>query len=111
MGTVMVAETSREAYKSLRDLGDKQRVVYEAIKTLGRATDLEIANYLGKPINTVTNRRGELLKYDMVAQSGHKINPSGNKAMAWVIKDLNDSVLKKQFKPTYEAVPWMEDDE
>ena len=104
----MIANTSREAYKSLKDLGDKQRVVYEAIKVLGRATDLEVANYLGKPINTITNRRGELLKYDMVAQSGHKTNPSGNKAMAWVVKDLGDSMLRRQF--SHEAVSWLSDD-
>ena len=105
----MIANTSREAYKSLKDLGDKQRVVYEAIKVLGRATDLEIANYLGKPINTITNRRGELLKYGMVAQEGHKKNPSGNNAMAWVAKDLNDSVLKRQFSQDSgkEAVSWL----
>lgn len=98
-----VTETSREAFKSLKDLGDKQRVVYEAIKMLGRATDLELSEHLGIPINRITNRRGELVGYGMVAQEGYKKNPSGNNAMAWVIKDLNDKKLKRVYGP---AVPW-----
>ena len=98
----MIAETSRQAYKSLKDLGDKQRVVYEAIKTLGRATNEELATWLGWPIQSVTGRVNELGKYGMVAVDGIGKTRSGRSAKVWVVKDLNDKKLK-----TYgAAVPW-----
>ena len=102
----MIAETSRQAHKSLKDLGDKQRVVYEAIKTLGRATNEQIADYLGWDQWKVTGRVNELSKYSMVTVDGIGKTKSGRSAKIWVIKDLNDSVLVKQFKQTHEAVPW-----
>lgn len=101
-----IAETSRSAYKSIKDLGDKQRVVYEAIKTLGRATNEEIATYLNWPIQSVTGRVNELNKYGMATVDGIGVTRSGRSAKIWVIKDLNDQKLQ-----TYAAVPWMEDDD
>lgn len=102
----VIAETSRQAYKSLKDLGDKQRVVYEAIKTLGRATNEQLADYLGWEINRITGRVTELHKFDMVAVDGLGITKSGRSAKIWVIKDLNDSKLKVYGA----AIPWAHDD-
>lgn len=98
----MIAETSRSAYKSLKDLGTKQRVVYEAIKTLGRATNEEVANWLGWPIQSVTGRVNELSHYDMVTVDGIGKTRSGRSAKIWVIKDLGD----KKVIEYGEAVSW-----
>lgn len=101
----MIAETSRSAYKSLKDLGDKQRVVYEAIKALGRATNEQLADYLNWPIQSVTGRVNELGKYQMVAVDGLSLTRSGRSAKVWVIKDLNDKKLNE-----WAAVGWAHDD-
>lgn len=81
-----VTETSKAAFKKVK-LGPKQIAVYTALKTLGRATDLEISKYLGKPINETVPRRNELRKLSYVKESGRKVNPSGNTAKAWVATD------------------------
>jgi len=77
-----VTETSMTAFKKI-NLGQRQIAVHLALKTLTRATDLEIAEYLGKPINEITPRRNELVKLGYAKENGRKVNPSGNTAKAW----------------------------
>lgn len=101
-----VSYTSRSAYKSLKDLGDKQRVVYEAIKTLRRATNEQIAEHLGWEINRITGRVNELSHYGMVAVDGLGKTKSGRTAKVWVVKDLGDKKVMEYGK----AIGWAHDD-
>jgi len=89
------AQTSIFAYKSIQhELGDKQQIVYDAVKELSRATNEEIAHYLGWEINRVTGRVNELSKYGMLVPDGIAIGKSGRPAKVWVITDVNDRHLK-----------------
>lgn len=90
-----LAHTSREAYdKILESLGDRQTIVYEALKVLGQASNEEIADHLGWPINRVTGRISELCnKFDIVAVIGVTKNKSGFSAKLFAPKDINDKKL------------------
>lgn len=91
-----VANTSMMAYEALLDkLGEKQQIVYEAIKELGAATNDQIADHLGWTINRVTGRVTELKKYGLVDVEGIGISNSGNSAKVWSIRDLNDRKLEQ----------------
>lgn len=78
-----VAQTSKEAFKKVK-LGHMQMNVYRALKKLKRATDLEISDYMGQPINEITPRRNELVAYGYVKEDGRSFNRTGNTAKAWV---------------------------
>lgn len=76
--------TSLDAFDGIKkDLGKRQADVLRAIKVLGKPTNLEIANFLGKPINSITPRTNELVKKFYVTDCGIKISPSGRPAMMW----------------------------
>ena len=91
-----VAETSLTAYGKIKPkLGTKQLAVYEAIGDMGVATNEQIADYLGWPINCVTGRVSELKKYGAVDVEGVGVNKSGHSAKRWSIRDMNDSQLKQ----------------
>jgi len=63
-------ETSLLAYQEvLKDLGERQREVYEAIKKLGEADNLTISKYLNLPINSTTPRTKELRDLKLVGVS------------------------------------------
>lgn len=63
-------ETSLLAYREvLKDLGSRQRLVYEAIKTLGEADNLTISKFLNLPINSTTPRTKELRDLKLVGVS------------------------------------------
>lgn len=104
-----VADTSIEAYAKVK-LGPNQTIVHQALGELGKATDLEIADYLDKPINEVTPRRSELVEYGYIKEDGRKMNRTGNSAKAWVLSDPSaDKVIKRIETETYEAVSWLKD--
>lgn len=66
-------------------LNERQREVYDAMRAMGRRfTDKDLANFLDWPINTVTPRRGELLKKGMIRKSGDVIQ-NGRKASLWEV--------------------------
>lgn len=88
-----VAGTSRKAYKSIKDLGSKQEIVYEAIKELGQASNERIAEHLGWAINRVTGRVTELKYFGLVTVAGLTRNRSGATAKLWTVKDINDKKL------------------
>lgn len=109
-----IAYTSREAYAGIKPkLGIKQKIVYQAIETLGEATSEKVADFLGEPINYVSGRFTELKNYGMIVSTGTTKNKSGSTAKTWAIKTLNDSNLSRIAKelPKYEAVPWLNDAE
>lgn len=63
----MIQETSLQAFKEVKhNLGEKQMLVYNTLKYLKVANDKMIAKKLGWPINTITNRRGELIDKKLV---------------------------------------------
>ena len=76
-------ETSVESYQSLDDIGKRQKDVLRAIKMLREPTNLEISNFLGIPINSITPRTNELVKRGLVVYSRKKLNPTGRMALAW----------------------------
>lgn len=80
-----VASTSKLAFKKKqKSLGREQLVVYNAVKKLQPATDLEVSDYLGVPISSISARRYELVKYGYVKEDGRRYNRTGNSAKAWV---------------------------
>ena len=79
----MSQDTSLEAYQSLDDIGKRQKDVLRAIKILREPTNLEISNFLGIPINSITPRTNELVKMGLVVFSRRKLNPTGRPALAW----------------------------
>lgn len=66
--------TSKDSYKSLKDLGEKQRETYEAIKKIGPASDRELADLLDWEINVLIPRRTELENFGFIKRSGVKWN-------------------------------------
>lgn len=89
-----MAQTSLFAYKSIkRKLGAKQQTVYLALKELGKATNENLADYLGWPINQVTGRVNELFRYGMVINQGTALSKSGRPSKVWAPKDVNDKAL------------------
>ena len=111
-----VASTSKQAYRGLKQLGDKQRIVRDALAGLGIATNEEISIKLGWPINCVTGRTRELRAYGHVIQHGLKTGRSGATAKTWCVKDPNEKkaidlasdpiedIDPKLWKP--KAIPW-----
>jgi hypothetical protein len=100
-----VATTSLLAYKKInRKLGAEQMKVYKALKKLGESTDLEVADYLRKEINTVTPRRNELAQYGYVKEVGRRMNRTNNTAKAWVAVNPNFERIIKLIKKEAEVV-------
>lgn len=90
-----VAITSQQAYTAIKGkLGTKQTIVYEALKVLGQASNEDIADHLGWPINRVTGRMTELRNYGMAAVAGITRNKSGFSAKLWSACDINDKNLE-----------------
>lgn len=71
----MMRSTSLDAYQDIKpELGDAQKIVYDAIVKLGCPTDLEIMRYLGlKDPNKVRPRRNELMKQGRITECEKRI--------------------------------------
>lgn len=70
-------------------LGERQRIVYEVLKTGNNFTNQEVADYLGFQINTVTPRMNELVKIGVVQLSEkRKCKQTGRNCCAWEIGKL-----------------------
>lgn len=85
----MIQSTSLEAYNDIRDsLGERQKLVYNTIKSAKRPVcNQEIADYLRKPINTITPRVNELVKLELVIEAGREIYPPTNRRVIfWKLK-------------------------
>lgn len=84
-----VTQTSLASFKAvLPHLNDKQNVMLEAFKKANcRITDRDLAKFLGWSINTVTPRRGELLKLGYIEEAGLTFDYETNRrAMTWRLK-------------------------
>ena len=95
---MIVATTSKTAYRALKDLGDKQRTVHETLDELGVASNQDIAYSLGGPINRVTGRMSELRDYGHVKVHGLKQGKFGSPVKTWCVSDPNDKKLIDIFK-------------
>lgn len=64
-------------------LSDRQREVYDAMRMMNRSfTDKDLSDFMSIPINSITPRRGELLKKGLIRKSGDVIQ-NGRKASLW----------------------------
>jgi predicted transcriptional regulator len=59
--------------KANKQLSPKRQKVYDAIKTMGKATNKEIASFMGIPINEVTGRVSELVQSGKIKEAGTAI--------------------------------------
>jgi hypothetical protein len=85
----MITETSLLAYEEiLETLGDRQILVYNALRRLKEADNLTISKYLNLPINSVTPRTLELRNKKLVTVSKVDLSPiTHRKVIFWrVIK-------------------------
>lgn len=80
-----VAQTSLDAFNSYEcKIKPSQSMVYEELKVLQSATNLEVARALMWDINLVTPRMNELVKLGLVVQDcTRSCTISGRKAIAW----------------------------
>lgn len=79
-----VRNTSVEAYRSLNNLGERQRGVFGAIKDLKIACNSEIAVYLDMPINQITPRTNELVEAGLVEEGLRDKSPhTGKRVIFW----------------------------
>jgi len=71
-----VHENSLIAYDDLK-ITDRQQEVVNVLRILGKATDKQIANYLGYTTNRVTGRITELRDRGIVIETGSVIGEFG----------------------------------
>lgn len=90
----MIAETSRQAYEAVKDKFSKRQIqVYNAIDTLGIASNEQIADYLGLPLQSITGRVTELKAYGVIDVEGIGRNRSGHSAKLYSIRGANDKKI------------------
>lgn len=65
----MIQETSRIAFESIQDLGQRQIQVITALEQLKSANNREIAQFLRMPINSITPRVLELRDKKLITVS------------------------------------------
>jgi len=84
----MIKETSLNAYNEIKpELGDRQKMVYNAIRQLGSVTNLELSRYLNIPINQITPRTNELVKIGFVTEcEKRECSISHRTVWSWRIK-------------------------
>ena len=81
----MIEETSLEAFEEVRqNLGERQKLVYNRLKSMRLATNTMIAKSLNIPINCVTPRIYELRQMKLVGVSKvDKCILTGRNAIYW----------------------------
>lgn len=77
--------TSLIAWDSIQeDLGDKQKMVYDALAVVEEASNKDLGNLLGWPINTITPRVLELRNMGLVECAGEKYDNRTNRSeLTW----------------------------
>ena len=83
-----VRSTSLQSYEFdvLTVLGDRQRVVLEAMKNRENWTNSELAAYLNFPINTITPRVYELRRLGLVMEDGKRqCKVTGRTCISWMV--------------------------
>jgi len=86
-GYKMVRQTSIRAYIGIEELGEKQKMVFEYIRTFPGVSDREISDGLKMRINSITGRRNELVSLGMIEEAGEKRDALTNRnVLIWRIK-------------------------
>lgn len=78
-----VQSTSKAAFSSLDDIGQRQTDVLKAIRALGTACNQRIADYLHIPVNQVTGRVFELRKLGLVVEDHKSLWPATGRMVIW----------------------------
>jgi hypothetical protein len=81
-----IQQTSLEAYLELKaSLGKRQKIVYDVFLRLRKATDREVADYLGKDDpNYVRPRRFELVRAGLLKENPKRTcKVTGKTAIEW----------------------------
>lgn len=80
-----IAYTSRVAYETLDNLGQKQAEVLEKIEEIGPCSNKDIARSLGWEINRVTGRVNELAKKGYIKSERMARNAIGRLEKLWQV--------------------------
>ena len=67
-------DTRNEAFAHVPNLETRKGEVLSVIGALGPISDRSIAAVMSRPINTITPRRGELVKDGLVREAGTEID-------------------------------------
>lgn len=80
--------TSRQAFASIKTtIGPKQSAVYNSIDRNVSICNMDIAEDLGLPINSITGRTKELREMNLVEEDEKVIHPkTGKTVIKWKIK-------------------------
>lgn len=81
--TSNVQSTSKAAFSTLNNIGQRQTDVLGVIRTLGTACNQRIADYLGIPVNQVTGRVFELRKLGLVVEDHKGLWPATGRNVIW----------------------------
>lgn len=82
----MIQNTSLEAHdKILKTLGERQKNVMWALTSGGAMCNLQIAEFLERPINSITPRVLELREIGLIEESHKAVSPSGRRAIYWQV--------------------------
>lgn len=84
----MIQDTSTKAFKEavVPTLSERHEAVIDALSKVWEATNLELSQELGWPINSVTPRIHELREMGIVAEAGKRhCKVSGRKAYVWAL--------------------------
>ena len=77
-----VRQTQVDSYLELTDdLSNRQSVIFDAIKALGKGTNRQIAQHLGWDINRVTGRVTELVNLGKVIPTGTYFDVETNRTV------------------------------
>lgn len=80
----MIAQTSLDAYIGIRDtLNARQAVILSFIRHNGEVCNLDIAEGLDWPINSVTPRVLELRNMFLIESAGRRLSKTGKAAFFW----------------------------
>lgn len=85
-----IAFTSRLAYESVAELGNKQYEVFTKIEELQPCSNKKIAKSLGWEINRVTGRVNELAKMGLIKSEKVARNSLGRLEKLWEISEKED---------------------
>lgn len=84
--------TSIDAYYSIDDLPTRRRAVFNALKTLTTACNLDVADYLNWSINRVTPRMNELVNDEKLVEEAYRgfCKQTGRRVIFWKIKEIKN---------------------